>query len=116
MDYLEPMYYHIKKARQLEYIMQYEYSIYYYNLALRKVEELYNERKDKFPVYQALLAPFYFKLGYSLASYVELNTDKDDNLKELVIPKHPWKNDKKENQEKLLVKAGNQEDTPEKTD
>ena len=63
-----------------------------------------------------MLAPFYFKLGYSLASYVELNTDKDDNLKELVIPKHPWKNDNKENQENQPIQAANPDDAPEKSD
>ena len=91
LDWTEPAYYHVQKARMLEYIWQWEYVIYYYNRALRKIESLHINRLDIYPLYQCMLAPFYFKLGYAIASYMEANTDKDGYLKPLVIPKNPWK-------------------------
>jgi hypothetical protein len=46
-------------------------------------------RKDKYPEYQVLLAPFYFKVGDGLATYIELNTNEVGALKPLEIPDDP---------------------------
>jgi hypothetical protein len=46
-------------------------------------------RKDKYPEYQVLLAPFYFRVGDSLATYIELNTNEVGALKPLEIPDDP---------------------------
>ena len=46
-------------------------------------------RKDEFPEYQALLAPFYYKIGESLVTYIECNMDEMNNLKPLVLPEDP---------------------------
>ena len=46
-------------------------------------------RKEKNPEYQILLAPFYFKIGDSLANYVETNTNEMGALKPLELPNDP---------------------------
>ena len=50
---------------------------------------LYNARKDAFEEYQILLAPFYYKKGDALATYIESNMDEMNQLKPLNIPEDP---------------------------
>ena len=52
-----------------------EMSIFYCQKASRTIDQLYNVRKDKHEEYQVLLAPFYYKKGDSLATYIEFNMD-----------------------------------------
>ena len=51
MYYLEPMYNYCKKGKMLEVMMEPEYSIWYYKRALKKAENLYILRKEKYPLY-----------------------------------------------------------------
>lgn len=46
-------------------------------------------RREKFPEYQVLQAPFYFKQGDALASYIESNLDEMNQLKPLQQPEDP---------------------------
>ena len=64
-------------------------SIFHFRKAAKIIDALYLLRRDKYKEYQVLLAPFYFKVGDSLASYVEINTNEMNQLKPLVLPEDP---------------------------
>jgi hypothetical protein len=80
---------HSKFAKQFKLMGQYENSIFHFRKAAKIVEQLYELRKERYPEYQVLLAPFYYRIGDSLATYVELNTNEMGALKPLEIPVDP---------------------------
>ena len=52
-----------------------EMQIFYSRKATRVIEQLYVLRREKYPEYQILQAPFYFKTGDALGTYIEFNLD-----------------------------------------
>ena len=64
-------------------------SIFHYRKAAKIIDQLYLLRKEKYPEYQVLLAPFYYRTGDALASYVECNLDAMNVLKPLELPEDP---------------------------
>lgn len=64
-------------------------SIFHYRKAAKVIDNLYILRKEKYPEYQVLLAPFYYKVGDALCTYIEINTDEMNQLKPLVLPDEP---------------------------
>lgn len=64
-------------------------AVFHTRKAMKIIEQLYTLRKDQYPEYQVLQAPFYFKVGDSIASYIECNTDEMNNLKPLELPEDP---------------------------
>lgn len=67
--------------------MQHEWSVYFYKKALLVGEELYELRKEKYPLYEAILAPLYYCYGASLVNYIEANLHDDGHLKPLKFPR-----------------------------
>lgn len=51
--------------------------------AVKTIDTLVTLRKEQGYDYQLMLAPFYFKLGDYLATFIELNTDEFGNVKPL---------------------------------
>jgi len=51
--------------------------------AVKTIDTLVTLRKEQGHDYQLMLAPFYFKLGDYLATFIELNTDEFGNVKPL---------------------------------
>ena len=80
---------HCKLAKQFKLMGQYELNIFHFRKAAKIIDQLYVTRKDNYPEYQILLAPFYFKVGDGLATYIELNTNEVGALKPLEIPEDP---------------------------
>ena len=80
---------HCKLAKQFKLMGQYELNIFHFRKAAKIIDQLYMTRKEKYPEYQIMLAPFYFKVGDSLANYIELNTNEMGALKPLEIPEDP---------------------------
>ena len=80
---------HCKLGKQFKLMGQYEMSIFHFRKAAKIIDQLYMTRKEKYPEYQVLLAPFYFKVGDSLANYIELNTNEVGALKPLELPEDP---------------------------
>lgn len=68
---------------------QLEMQIFHVRKAAKIIDQLYLVRKEKFPEYQVILAPFYFKIGDALSSYVECNLDEMNQLKPLEVPEDP---------------------------
>ena len=68
---------------------QLEQTIFHFKKALRIIDQLYITRKESYPEYQILLAPFYYKMGDSLCTYIEINTDEMNQLKPLNLPEDP---------------------------
>ena len=68
---------------------QYELQIFHFQKAAKILDSLYLLRKEKYPEYQVLLAPFYYRVGDALATYVELNTNEMGALKPLELPDDP---------------------------
>lgn len=69
------------------------------------MEQLYQLRKEQYPEYLVLQAPFYYKVGQSLANYVECNVNEMNELKPLEVPEDP---DEEADQE--IIEAGNEQD------
>ena len=80
---------HAKIAKQFDLAGYLEMSIFHFRKAAKIIDSLYLLRRDKCQEYQVLLAPFYFKVGDSLANFVELNTNEMNQLKPLVLPEDP---------------------------
>jgi len=64
-------------------------AIFHNRKATKIIEQLYNLRKEVYPEYQILLAPFYYKIGDSLVSYIECNMNEMNVLKPLELPEDP---------------------------
>ena len=102
---------HARKAKVFELASQSELSIFHYQKASTIIDQLFVTRKDKYEDYQILLAPFYFKIGDALATYVELNLDEMNQLKPLELPEDPEDTDQDDVIEELDEE---QEQSPEK--
>lgn len=82
--------------------------------AQKSVDKFYKQLNND--NYQILLAPFYFKIGSQLATYVECNVDEMNNLKPLELPKLDGDEDDEEeevNQDKENAPENKNEDDDE---
>lgn len=105
---------HARKAKVFDLTGQSELSIFHYQKACTIIDQLFVTRKDKYEDYQILLAPFYFKIGDALATYVELNLDEMNQLKPLELPDDP--DDTDQGQDVIEELDEEQEQSPEKKD
>ena len=105
---------HCKFAKQFKLMGQYENSIFHFRKAAKIIEQLYEVRKERHPDYQILLAPFYFRIGDGLSTYVELNTNEMGALKPLELPTDPDDVEQEEEvkQEEASVVEEQAEDEP----
>ena len=85
MQYIKNALDQAKMAKQYDIAGVLEMSIFHNRKATKIIEQLYNLRKDKYPEYQILLAPFYYKIGDSLVTYIECNMNEMNQLKPLEI-------------------------------
>ena len=53
--------------------------------ALKRVSDLVSLRKEKYPYYSILEAPFYYYQGHLLISYIEAKSDVFGNIPELAF-------------------------------
>ena len=100
---------HARKAKIFDLASQFELSIFHLQKASKIIDQLFVTRKEKYQDYQILLAPFYYKIGDAIATYVELNMNEMNVLKPLELPEDP---DEKE--EDAYDQEG--EESPEKLD
>ena len=73
MQYIKNALDQAKMAKQYDIAGVLEMAIFHNRKATKIIEQLYNLRKEQYPDYQILLAPFYYKIADSLVSYVECN-------------------------------------------
>lgn len=104
---------HCKLAKQFKLMGQYENSIFYFRKAAKIIEQLHDVRKDGYPEYQVLLAPFYFRIGDALATYVELNTNEMGALKPLELPLDPDEDQEDQEEEEEVKQSQEQVDEDE---
>lgn len=97
LAYLSNAIENIAKAKQFDLAGVLEMAVFHCRKAMKIIEQLYLLRKDHYPEYQVLQAPFYYKVADSIASYIECNTDEMNNLKPLDLPEDP--DDQSENGE-----------------
>lgn len=100
---------HARKAKIFDLASQFELSIFHLQKACKIIDQLFVTRKDKYQDYQILLAPFYYKIGDAIATYVELNMNEMNVLKPLELPEDP--DDKEED-----AYDQEHEESPEKLD
>ena len=80
---------HARKAKIFDMASQFELSIFHLQKACKIIDQLFVTRKDQYQDYQILLAPFYYKIGDAIATYVELNMNEMNILKPLELPEDP---------------------------
>lgn len=73
----------LKLAKAFDFLEQLALSFKHAGKAFKTIDSLVALRKSQGMNYEALLAPFYYKLGDYLASFIELNTDEFGNVKPL---------------------------------
>lgn len=100
MQYMKNALDQAKMGKQYDIAGMLEMGIFHNRKAFNIVDQLYNLRKEKYPGYQILLAPFYYKVGDSIVSYIECNMNEMNQLKPLELPEDPDEEDV-ETQEKL---------------
>ena len=76
-------------AKQYDIAGVLEMAIFHNRKASKIMEQLYNLRKEAHPEYLVLQAPFYYKVGDALASYIECNMNEMNALKPLEMPEDP---------------------------
>jgi hypothetical protein len=78
----------LKIAKALDQLNNFTLSYKYCAKAFKIIDTLVKERKEQPEAskwYMLLLAPFYFKLGDSIATFIECNTDEFGNVKALDV-------------------------------
>ena len=78
-----------KIAKQFDQAGMLEMAIHHTRKAVKIIEQLHSLRKDSYPEYQVLMAPFYYKQGELLVSYIECNMNEMNQLKPLELPEDP---------------------------
>ena len=78
----------LKIAKALDQLNNFTLSYKYCAKAFKMIDTLVKERKEQPETskwYIMLLAPFYYKLGDSIATFIECNTDEFGNVKPLDV-------------------------------
>lgn len=78
----------LKIAKSLDNLNNFTLSYKYCAKAFKIIDTLVKERKEQPEAskwYILLLAPFYYKLGDSIATFIECNTDEFGNVKPLDV-------------------------------
>ena len=78
----------LKIAKALDQLNNFTLSYKYSAKAFKIIDTLVKERKEQPDAsrwYILLLAPFYYKLGDSIATFIECNTDEFGNVKPLDV-------------------------------
>jgi hypothetical protein len=86
--YLDNAIRNLKIAKAFDQLDNFTLSYKYCAKAFKVIDALVKERKvqpETSKWYMMLLAPFYFKLGDSIATFIECNTDEFGNVKPLDI-------------------------------
>lgn len=89
MQYITNAVNQIRMAKQYDMAGALEMTIFHARKGSKIMDQLYNLRKDQYPEYQVLLAPFYYKIGDAIVSYIECNMNEMNALKPLVLPDDP---------------------------
>ena len=110
MAYLSNALEQMKMAKQYDQGGVLEMAIFHTRKAIKIMEQLHVLRKDNYPEYQVLLAPFYYKIGESLVSYIECNMNEMNQLKPLVLPEDELSQQDDNEEEKVPEASQNSEE------